>query len=133
MANSMLMNLRLPSVLSMGVATLMALISAFTVAAIAATRHFRKRSIRDLPTVICLSSRSERRRNCVKQALRAGAARANIFDHDFIEQIARIIGCEKSRLIAVICAPGNRSTRAVQMLAAAGFSNVQNVREGNAG
>lgn len=62
-----------------------------------------------------------------------GAARANIFESDFLERVKQAVGDDLSRPIAVICARGNRSTRAQQMLSAAGFKDVQNIREGMLG
>ena len=62
-----------------------------------------------------------------------GAARANIFNNDFIERVKRAVGADLSRPIAVICARGNRSTRAEQLLSQAGFTAVQNIKEGMLG
>lgn len=133
MANSMLSNLRLAGLLTMSIATLIVLLSAFAVEAnepgvISASEATAKSADGDL-LIIDVRTPAEWRETGTPR----GAARANIFDHDFIEQIARIVGSDKSRLIAMICARGNRSTRAKQMLAEAGFSNVQNVREGMLG
>ena len=62
-----------------------------------------------------------------------GAARANIFEADFIERVKQAVGADLSRPIVVICARGNRSTRAQQLLSAAGFNDVHNIREGMLG
>jgi rhodanese-related sulfurtransferase len=62
-----------------------------------------------------------------------GAARANIFNADFLERVKRAVGADLSRPIAVICARGNRSTRAEQLLSQAGFTAVQNIKEGMLG
>lgn len=61
------------------------------------------------------------------------AARANIFDSDFLERVKRAVGGDRSRPIAVICARGNRSTRAEQLLSQAGYTDVQNIKEGMLG
>lgn len=62
-----------------------------------------------------------------------GAARADIHDSGFLAQVGRIVGGDRSRPIAVICARGNRSARARQVLAAAGFAAVYDIREGMVG
>ena len=62
-----------------------------------------------------------------------GAARADIRDSDFLAQVRRIVGGDRSRAIAVICASGNRSARARQALAAAGFDEVYDIKEGMVG
>ena len=61
------------------------------------------------------------------------AARANIFDSDFLERVKRAVGADRSRPITVICARGNRSTRAEQLLSQAGYTDVQNIKEGMLG
>lgn len=63
----------------------------------------------------------------------AGAARANIFDGDFLQRVKAAVGENLSRPIAVICARGNRSTRAEALLSHAGFTNVRNIKEGMLG
>ena len=62
-----------------------------------------------------------------------GAARADIYASDFLAQVGRIVGGDRSRPIAVICARGNRSARARQVLAAAGFAAVYDIKEGMVG
>ena len=63
----------------------------------------------------------------------AGAARANIFDGDFLQRVKTAVSGNLSRPIAVICARGNRSTEAEALLSQAGFTNVRNVKEGMLG
>jgi rhodanese-related sulfurtransferase len=48
----------------------------------------------------------------------------------FIAQMAKAVGGDKSKPIALICAAGARSARALKILTAAGFTKIQNVSEG---
>ena len=48
----------------------------------------------------------------------------------FITEVANVVGTDKERPIALICARGNRSSMAVQVLRQAGFRRILNVREG---
>ena len=50
-----------------------------------------------------------------------------------IAQMAKAVGGDKSKPIALICAAGARSARALKILTAAGFTKIQNVSEGMLG
>ena len=112
MANSMLSDLRLASHLTMSVATLIMLLSAFAVGSnelsVISAREANEKSAGGDLLIIDVRTPAEWRETGIPRS----AARANIFDHDFIEQVTRIVGSDRSQLIAVICARGNRSTRA---------------------
>lgn len=51
----------------------------------------------------------------------------------FVAQMAKAVGGDKSKPIALICAAGARSARALKILTAAGFTKIQNVSEGMLG
>ena len=51
----------------------------------------------------------------------------------FYEAVLQVAGGDKGRPIALICAAGVRSHRAMQILSSAGFSNLSNVAEGMEG
>jgi len=51
----------------------------------------------------------------------------------FIREMTKAVSGDKSRPIALICAAGVRSARAARILAANGFTNIQNVAEGMLG
>ncbi len=48
----------------------------------------------------------------------------------FYKKVLAVVGQDKSKPIAVICAAGNRSSWAQKFLASRGFLNIQNVAEG---
>ncbi len=48
----------------------------------------------------------------------------------FVADVADVVGTDKERPIALICARGNRSSVGVQALRQAGFRRILNVREG---
>jgi rhodanese-related sulfurtransferase len=48
----------------------------------------------------------------------------------FLDDVLRAVGGDKDRPIALICARGNRSALARDLLAAAGFTKVDHIREG---
>ena len=64
----------------------------------------------------------------------AGARQVTIHDPNglpgFLDSVRTEVGNDLNTRIAVICARGNRSTLAQQVLTEAGFTNVLNVREG---
>lgn len=66
-----------------------------------------------------------------------GGAPVTIHDPDgvegFVRHVLAAVGGDRDRPIAVICARGNRSTRAHALLKARGFTSVANVREGMLG
>lgn len=51
----------------------------------------------------------------------------------FVAEMMKAVGGDKSKPVALICAAGVRSARAERILAAAGFTNLQNVSEGMLG
>lgn len=51
----------------------------------------------------------------------------------FIAEMVKAVGGDKSRRVALICAAGVRSARALKILTAAGFTRIQNVSEGMLG
>ncbi len=63
-----------------------------------------------------------------------GARRVTIHDpgglKGFVDAMAAAVGGDLKKPIAVICARGNRSTRAQKALSQAGFTRVFNIREG---
>ena len=63
-----------------------------------------------------------------------GARRVTIHDpgglKGFVDAMAAAVGGDLKKPIAVICARGNRSTRAQKALSEAGFTRVFNIREG---
>lgn len=67
----------------------------------------------------------------------AGARRVTIHDPGglagFVAAMMTAVDGDLDRPLAVICARGNRSTRARKALRAAGFKNVGNIREGMLG
>lgn len=69
--------------------------------------------------------------------LPAGAKAVSIHDPDgiegFVAALRRSVGNDLDRPVALICARGNRSTRAQNALQAAGFTQVLNIKEGMLG
>lgn len=51
----------------------------------------------------------------------------------FVAEMVKAVGGDRSKPVALICAAGVRSARAGKILAAAGFTNLQNVSEGMLG
>lgn len=51
----------------------------------------------------------------------------------FVAEMLKAVGGDKSTPVALICAAGVRSARALKILAAAGFTKIQNVSEGMLG
>lgn len=51
----------------------------------------------------------------------------------FVERVLAMVGGDKDRPVALICARGGRSARAAAMLREAGFSDVRDVQEGMLG
>ena len=66
-----------------------------------------------------------------------GAARASWWqiggESGFLEAVLAIVGHERDRAIALICASGVRSSKAAAFLRANGFSNVRDIGEGMLG
>lgn len=52
---------------------------------------------------------------------------------DFVEDVVEALDGDRDRPIALICARGNRSAFARELLASAGFSNVHDIGEGVVG
>ena len=63
----------------------------------------------------------------------AGAKTISLSNPDFVAAVEVELGSDKTRPVAVICRAGNRSVRAADALAAAGFTNVTNVADGMLG
>ncbi len=63
----------------------------------------------------------------------SGATGITLQDSDFIAQVLARVDGDKSQPVALICRSGNRSSIAATRLEAAGFTNVQNVKEGMSG
>jgi rhodanese-related sulfurtransferase len=67
----------------------------------------------------------------------AGAKEISIHDRDglagFVAKVTKAVGGNKKALISLICARGVRSSKAADVLAAAGFTNIRDVREGMLG
>ena len=54
----------------------------------------------------------------------------SVADDDFVSQVNRVTGGDKSQRIALICRSGNRSADAREKLLAAGYNNVTSVAGG---
>lgn len=84
-------------------------------------------------TVIDIRSPAEWRQTGIPQ----GARKVTIHDRNglkgFVREMTRAVGGDRTAPIAVICARGNRSTRAHALLKKAGFTNVYNIVEGMQG
>lgn len=67
----------------------------------------------------------------------AGAKEISIHDRDglagFVVKVTKAVGGNKKAPISLICARGYRSSKAADVLAAAGFTNISDVREGMLG
>lgn len=63
----------------------------------------------------------------------AGAKTISLSNPDFVAAVEVELGSDKTRPVAVICRAGNRSVRAADALAAAGFTNVTNIADGMLG
>ena len=76
-------------------------------------------------------------RECCQTGIAKGLATVTIHDTDgikaFICDMVKIAGGNKSKPVALICAAGVRSARALKILAANGFTNIQNISEGMLG
>lgn len=66
-----------------------------------------------------------------------GALTVTIHNRDgaagFVAEMVKAVGGDKSKPVALICAAGVRSARALKILADAGFTHIQNVSEGMLG
>lgn len=63
----------------------------------------------------------------------AGAQKISISRPDFVDAVLQAVGGDKSKPVALICRSGNRSVRAAEQLAAAGFTRVTNIGDGMVG
>lgn len=92
-----------------------------------------ERARRGEVTIIDVRSPQEWRQT----GLPSGAQAVTIHDPDgiegFVAALKRSVGNDLDRPVALICARGNRSTRAQNALRAAGFTQVLNVKEGMLG
>ena len=84
-------------------------------------------------TVIDIRSPAEWRQTGIPR----GARKVTIHDRNgvkgFVRAMTRTVGGDRTAPSAVICAHGNRSTRAHAILETAGFTNVYNILEGMQG
>ena len=84
-------------------------------------------------TIVDVRSRQEWRQTGVA----TGARMVTIHNRNgikaFVAEMTKAVGGDKSRPVALICAAGVRSARAEKILAAAGFTNLQNIAEGMLG
>jgi len=62
-----------------------------------------------------------------------GANRLDMRRKDFIAELDKIVGGDRSKPVALICARGVRSNRMSQRLVAAGYTNIIDVPEGMLG
>ena len=62
-----------------------------------------------------------------------GAKRLDMRRDDFVSALNKIVGDDKSKPVALICARGVRSSRLSRALRAAGYSNIIDVPEGMLG
>ncbi len=62
-----------------------------------------------------------------------GANRLDMRRGDFIEELDKIVGGDRSKPVALICARGVRSNRMSERLKIAGFTNIIDVPEGMLG
>ncbi len=63
----------------------------------------------------------------------AGAKRLDLRRNDFAAALDKILGGDKSKPVALICARGVRSSRLSRVLREAGYSNIIDVPEGMLG
>jgi rhodanese-related sulfurtransferase len=63
----------------------------------------------------------------------SGAKRLDMRREDFVDTLEKIIGGDKSKPVALICARGVRSSRLSRALRQAGFTNIIDVPEGMLG
>ena len=67
----------------------------------------------------------------------SGASAITIHNRDgikaFVAEVEKAVGGDRSKPIALICAGGVRSARALEILAAAGFTRIHDVSEGMLG
>ncbi len=62
-----------------------------------------------------------------------GAVLLTMHRHDFLEALLRLVGNDKAKPIALICATGGRSAMARKFLIKQGFKDVADVNEGMLG
>lgn len=62
-----------------------------------------------------------------------GAIPLSMEDSDFLNKLEEIIGLDKPKPIAIICAAGGRSARVAQSLYGSGYDDVFDVSEGMSG
>jgi len=84
-------------------------------------------------SVIDVRSAAEWRRTGIPRGARAVTIYDPRGETGFVDAMTRALGGDRTRPIAVICARGNRSTRAREMLERAGFTNVYDVVDGMLG
>ena len=83
--------------------------------------------------VFDVRSEAEWRRTGVAKGARTVTIHQKDGAPGFVRAMARALDGDKSKPIALICARGNRSKRALAILQNAGFTNVYNISEGMLG
>ena len=63
----------------------------------------------------------------------AGAIGISISRADFVDAVAKALGGDRSKPVALICRSGTRSLRGAKMLSDAGFTQVTNIGDGMIG
>ena len=84
-------------------------------------------------TIVDVRSRAEWRRTGVPEGARKVTIHNQEGEKGFIREMTRALDGDRGRPIALICARGNRSKRAFNILEKAGFTQVYNVGEGMLG
>lgn len=84
-------------------------------------------------TIIDVRSPREWRQTGVADGARTVTIHNSDGDKGFVAEMLKAVGGDKSAPVALICAAGVRSARALKILAAAGFTKIQNVSEGMLG
>ena len=84
-------------------------------------------------TLVDVRSPREWRRTGVPSGARAVTIHNRNGIEAFVAEVEKAVGGDKSKPIALICAGGVRSARALEILAAAGFSRIHDVSEGMLG
>ena len=68
-----------------------------------------------------------------KSGLPAGAKGLTVRGPEFVDQLLELMGGDKTRPVALICATGNRTSQVQQYLRANGFTQCADVNEGMMG
>ena len=84
-------------------------------------------------TLVDVRSRREWRQTGIAKGAKAVTIHNRRGIKAFVAEMVKAVGGDKSKPVALICAAGVRSARAERILAAAGFTDLQNVSEGMLG